>query len=249
MAFERWRGVATVLNVFSGDEHRLYPSEFTSGGSITVPAGLENTWRSQGAQNVPSFARALGYYKTLPAILSCVLDILFQVCKNPVHANTSRCSTCGLDIRFLSLFAVRHETSLFQEPAHLAAISASLPSVSSFVNCTLVVNKASAVTSCHGSVKEEKGVLDSLPCMSVDGQKHLHARMWNTSLSSSTPTGIAPRDRGFWKGLSVILFGRRAISLDCVERLTEMAGYVNRLEGRRHDRQYCHGCYCFLLPQ
>jgi hypothetical protein len=112
----------------------LYPSEFISCCSITVPAILENTWRSQGAQNIQSFAKALGYYKTLPAILSCILDIVFQVCKNPVHATTSPCSTCGLDIQFLSLFAVRHETSLFQEPAHLAAISASLPSVSSFVN-------------------------------------------------------------------------------------------------------------------
>src|ERR1700683_5150357 len=86
-----------------------------------------------------------------------------------------------------------------------------------------------------GSVKEEKGVLDYLPCMSVDGQKHPHARMWSTSLPSSTPTGIAPRNRGLWKGLSVVSFGRRAIALDCVERLTEMAGYVNRLEERRRD--------------
>lgn len=100
-----------------------------------------------------------------------------------------------------------------------------------------------------GSVKEEKGALDYFPCMSVDGQKHLHARMWSTSLPSSTPTGIALRGRGFWKGLPVVSFGGRAIALDCVERLTEMAGYVNRLEERRHDCQYCHGCYCLLLPQ
>jgi hypothetical protein len=59
-----------------------------------------------------------------------------------------------------------------------------------------------------GIAKEEKGVLDYLPCMSVNGQKHLRARIWNTSLPSSTPTGIAPRDRGFWKGLSVVSFGR-----------------------------------------
>ena len=100
--------------------------------------------------------KSMGYYKTLPAILSCILDILFQVCKNPVHATTSHCSTCGLDIQFLSLFAVHHETSLFQEPAHLTAISTSLPSVSSFVSCTLVVNKASAVTSCRGQCQRRE---------------------------------------------------------------------------------------------
>ncbi|PMD62943.1 uncharacterized protein K444DRAFT_627803 [Hyaloscypha bicolor E] len=67
-----------------------------------------------------------------------------------------------------------------------------------------------------GSVKEEKGALDYFPCMSVDGQKHLHARMWSTSLPSSTPTGIALRGRGFWKGLPVVSFGGRAIALDYV---------------------------------
>jgi hypothetical protein len=88
--------------------------------------------------------------------MSCVLDIFFQVCRNPAHATTSHCSTCRLDIQFLSLFAVRHETSLFQELAHLAAISASLPSVPSFVKCAFVVNKASAVTSCHGQCQRRE---------------------------------------------------------------------------------------------